>query len=74
MGLQCFNVSTSETSYRNVAVSGNIFVHDQLKRLVKVGSIDFQEDDCHGNPIVAYIKRHGDMPRARLRSLNAREH
>ena len=49
-------------------MSGNIFVHDQLKCLVKVGSVDFQEDNCHGNPIVAYIKRHG-RPQGSLTAL-----
>ena len=68
MGLQCFNVSTSETLYRGVAVSGDIFIRDQLKHLVKVGSVDFQEDNCHGNPIVAYIKRHG-RPQGSLTAL-----
>jgi fatty acid synthase subunit alpha, fungi type len=48
-----------KASYRNVSVSGDIFVRDQLKRFVKVGSVDFQQDDCQGNPIVAYIQRHG---------------
>ncbi|KAG5638483.1 hypothetical protein H0H81_012415 [Sphagnurus paluster] len=47
------------TSYRNVAVSGEIFVRDQLKVLVKVGSVDFQQDDSQGNPVLAYVQRHG---------------
>ena len=48
-----------KTSYRDVSVSGDIFVRDQLKTYVKVGSVDFQQDDCQGNPVVAYIQRHG---------------
>jgi fatty acid synthase subunit alpha, fungi type len=48
-----------KASYRNVSVSGDIFVRDQLKRFVKVGSVDFQQDDCQGNPVVAYVQRHG---------------
>jgi fatty acid synthase subunit alpha len=48
-----------KTSYRNVSVSGDVFVRDQLKRLVKVGSMDFQQDDCQGNPVLAYLQRHG---------------
>jgi fatty acid synthase subunit alpha len=47
------------TSYRDVSVSGDIFVPDQLKRLVKVGSVDFQQDNCKGNPVLAYLQRHG---------------
>ena len=48
-----------KTSYQNVSVSGDIFVRDQLKRFIKVGSVDFQQDDCQGNPVVAYLQRHG---------------
>ena len=52
-----------KTSYHNVSVSGNIFVCDQLKHLVKVGSIDFQEENFHGNPVVTYINI-TEIPRA----------
>ena len=38
-------------------MSGDIFVHDQVKALVKVGSADFQRDDSQGNPVVAYLQR-----------------
>jgi fatty acid synthase subunit alpha len=48
-----------KTSYRDVSISGSVFVRDQLKRLVKVGSVEFQQDDCKGNPVLAYLHRHG---------------
>jgi fatty acid synthase subunit beta len=48
-----------KVSYREVSVSGNIFVWDQLKNLVQVGSINFRQDECKGNPVVSYVKRHG---------------
>jgi fatty acid synthase subunit alpha, fungi type len=48
-----------KTTYRNVSVSGDIFVRNQLKVLVKVGSVDFQRDDSQGNPVLAYLQRHG---------------
>ncbi|KAL0957794.1 hypothetical protein HGRIS_001571 [Hohenbuehelia grisea] len=35
-----------------------IFISNQLKRLVKVGSVDFQQDDSHGNLVLAYLQRH----------------
>jgi fatty acid synthase subunit alpha len=47
-----------KTAYRNVSVSGDIFVQNQLKVLVKVGSVDFQQDDSQGNPVLAYLQRH----------------
>ena len=42
----------------NVVVTGEVFVKDQLKRLILVGPIKF-EDDCRGNPVLAYLQRHG---------------
>ncbi|KAI0787467.1 fatty acid synthase [Fomes fomentarius] len=49
----------NKTCYRSVSVSGEVFVRDQIKRLVKVGSVDFLQDDSRGNPVVAYLQRHG---------------
>ncbi|KAH0585247.1 hypothetical protein H2248_008491 [Termitomyces sp. 'cryptogamus'] len=48
-----------KNSFQNVAVSGDIFIRNQLKVLVKVGSVDYQQDDSHGNPVLAYLQRHG---------------
>ncbi|KAI0046589.1 fatty acid synthase [Auriscalpium vulgare] len=45
--------------YRSVSVSGDVFVRNQLKELVKVGSVEFERDDCQGNPVVAYLQRNG---------------
>jgi len=45
------------TSYRDVSVTGDIFIRDQIKRLVKVGSVSFEQDDCQGNPVLAYLQR-----------------
>jgi fatty acid synthase subunit alpha, fungi type len=51
-----------------VSVSGDIFVRDHLKRYVKVGSVDFPQDDSQGNPVVAYLRLHGN-PQGSLTSL-----
>ena len=42
-----------------VSVSGDVFVRDQIKRLVKVGAVDFLHDDSRGNPVVEYLHRNG---------------
>lgn len=47
------------TAFRNVSVTGDVFIRNQLKVLVKVGSVDFQQDDSQGNPVLAYLQRHG---------------
>jgi fatty acid synthase subunit alpha len=55
----------SEVSFKSkavlssVAVSGDVYIRDQLKRLVKVGSVEYEQEDTHGNPVVAYLQRHG---------------
>jgi fatty acid synthase subunit beta len=48
-----------KTSFKNVSVFGDVFVRDQLKVLIKVGSVDFQRDDSRGNPVLAYLQRFG---------------
>jgi hypothetical protein len=48
-----------KTTYRNISVSGDIFVRNQLKVLVKVGSADFQQDKSQDNPVLAYLQCHG---------------
>ena len=40
-------------------MSGDVFVKNQLKVLVKLGSVEFQQDDSQGNPVLAYLQRHG---------------
>ncbi|EPQ52677.1 hypothetical protein GLOTRDRAFT_112049 [Gloeophyllum trabeum ATCC 11539] len=49
----------NETSCSSVSVSGDVFVRDQIKRLVKVASVEFEQEDCPGNPVVAYLQRSG---------------
>ncbi|KII85134.1 hypothetical protein PLICRDRAFT_45274 [Plicaturopsis crispa FD-325 SS-3] len=48
-----------KTSYRDVSVAGEIYVRNYLKRLDKVGSVDFEQEECQGNPVVAYLQRNG---------------
>ena len=49
----------NKTCYDSVNVSGGVFIRDQMKKLVKVGSVDFLQDDSRGNPVVSYLQRHG---------------
>ena len=59
----------NKTCYKSVNVSGDIFVRDQIKRLVKVGSVDFLHDGSWGNPVVEYFRRH-DQPQGRVCALS----
>ena len=59
-----FRVQTAVTfkdknSFRDISVSGDVLVRNELKEYIKVGYIDFQQDDCRGNPVLAYLQRHG---------------
>jgi fatty acid synthase subunit alpha, fungi type len=46
------------SSFKELSVSGDIFVRNQLKELVKVGYVDLQQENCKGNPVLAYLQRH----------------
>ena len=48
-----------KTHYSKVLVTGDVFSQDQLKKLFKVGTVQFESDESHGNPVVAYLQRHG---------------
>ena len=56
-----------KTHYSSVSVFGDIFVRDPLKNLVKVASVDFESDECQGNPVTAYLRRHGTAQNALAR-------
>ena len=46
-------------AFKDVTVKGDVFIRNQMKALIKVGSVEFQQEDVHGNPIVEYLRRHG---------------
>jgi fatty acid synthase subunit alpha, fungi type len=47
-----------------VAVTGDVLVRDHLGSLVKVAHVDFERDESQGNPVVAYLQRHGSAKSA----------
>lgn len=47
------------STYSEVSVSGKVYVRDQLKALIPVGTIDYSEGNSHWNPVLAYLQRHG---------------
>ncbi len=57
--LQSHVLFKDRTQFRELTVSGDIFIRNHLKQMIKVGSIDFQQENCHGNPVLAYVQRHG---------------
>ena len=48
-----------KSTFSSVKVSGAAFVRSSTKQLVQVATIDFEAHNCHGNPVIEYLKRHG---------------
>jgi fatty acid synthase subunit beta len=44
-----------KVNYCSVAVAGDVFVRGHLGRLVKVTYVNFERDESHGKPVVAYL-------------------
>jgi fatty acid synthase subunit alpha, fungi type len=40
-------------------VTGRVFVRDQLKSLIPIATVDYSNGVSVGNPVVAYLQRHG---------------
>jgi acyl dehydratase len=53
-----------KVNYRSVVVVGDVLVRGHLGRLVKVAYVDFERDESQGNPVVAYLQRHGSAKSA----------
>ena len=53
-----------KVNYRSVAVAGDVFVRGHLGRPVKVAYVDFERDESQGNPVMAYLQRHGSAKSA----------
>jgi fatty acid synthase subunit alpha, fungi type len=62
-----------KVNYRSVAVAGDVFVRGHLGRPVKVGYVDFERDESQGNPVMAYLERHGSAKSAPI-SLDTEYH
>jgi hypothetical protein len=69
-GMRLIFCLRSEVTYKNkvnyclVAVAGDVLVRDHLGSLVKVAYVDFERDESQGNPVVAYLQRHGSAKSA----------
>ena len=49
----------SKTTYSSVNVTGKVYVRDQLKTLIPVATVDYTNGVSVGNPVTAYLQRHG---------------
>ena len=46
-------------TYSSVNVTGKVYVRDQLKTLIPVATVDYTNSVSIGNPVTAYLQRHG---------------
>ncbi|CUA68512.1 fatty acid synthase subunit beta, fungi type [Rhizoctonia solani] len=51
----------AKATYSSVAVEGNAYIRNQLKELVKVATVSYSIDHAHGNPVLSYLSRHGEV-------------
>jgi len=49
----------NKTTYSSVNVTGKVYVRDQLKTLIPVATVDYTNGISIGNPVTAYLQRHG---------------
>jgi fatty acid synthase subunit alpha len=52
-------VHHDKSSFSSISVKGHAYVRNQLKELIQVATIDYSADRTFGNPVSAYIQRHG---------------
>ncbi|WVQ99903.1 hypothetical protein IAU59_007046 [Kwoniella sp. CBS 9459] len=50
-----------KTTFSSVKVTGAAFIRSSTKALVQVATIDYEAHNLHGNPVVEYLKRHGEQ-------------
>ena len=48
-----------KNSFASVDVNGDAYVRNQLKKLIKVATIHYTTGRSFGNPVAAYLQRHG---------------
>jgi hypothetical protein len=51
----------TQTTIAKIAVSGHVYLRNQLKELIPVASVDYEKENVRGNPIRAYLERHGKV-------------
>lgn len=49
-----------KSTFASVAAKGNAFVQNQLKEMIQVATIDYSAGRSLGNPVAAYLQRHGE--------------
>ncbi|CAE6493369.1 unnamed protein product, partial [Rhizoctonia solani] len=51
----------AKATYSSVAVEGSAYTRNQLKELVKVATVSYSTGHAHGNLVISYLSRHGEV-------------
>ncbi|KAG8716660.1 3-oxoacyl-[acyl-carrier-protein] synthase [Ceratobasidium sp. 394] len=51
----------AKATYSSVSVEGSAYTRNQLKELVKVATISYSTGHAHGNLVLSYLSRHGEV-------------
>ncbi|KDN33898.1 hypothetical protein RSAG8_13015, partial [Rhizoctonia solani AG-8 WAC10335] len=51
----------AKATYSSVAVEGSAYIRNQLKELVKVATVSYSTGHAHGNLVLSYLSRHGEV-------------
>jgi fatty acid synthase subunit alpha len=51
----------AKATFSSVSVEGSAYVRNQLKELVKVATISYSTGHAHGNLVLSYLSRHGEV-------------
>ncbi|KAJ2678474.1 fatty acid synthase alpha subunit Lsd1 [Coemansia spiralis] len=49
----------SRTVYSNIKTTGQIMMQVSTKEYVHIANVSYERDESYGNPVVEYLKRHG---------------
>ncbi|CAE6460687.1 unnamed protein product [Rhizoctonia solani] len=51
----------AKATYSSVTVEGSAYIRNQLKELVKVATVSYFTGHAHGNLVLSYLSRHGEV-------------
>lgn len=51
----------AKATYSSVSVEGSAYIRNQLKELIKVATVSYSTGHAHGNLVLSYLSRHGEV-------------
>ncbi|KAI2635525.1 fatty acid synthase beta subunit dehydratase [Xylaria nigripes] len=57
--LQSLVTFKNKTVFNSVVTNGQVLLELPTKEIIQIGSVDYEADISHGNPVLDYLERHG---------------